>query len=232
MVITTHNLAQMVDMLGGLLDFDFAEAARVAFASIVSVYANPPLASSGWYALLHARRDVAYAWRHVLFYVSRVGVNATYAAVVEGANDEEEESAQRRADAAAAALNAPNALSPAGLEAQRSVLLELRRVLDARIPSQPCAEAPSSSSSFDINETRSHECAKYPQRGSAAHARHVLTVHFLDPLSELIEGADVAVVRRGQQKGGFACSASKGDVVLGYYGWDSLGQGERGASPF
>ena len=201
MVITTHNLAQMVDMLGGLLDFDFAEAARVAFASIVSIYANPLLARSGWYALLHARRDVAYAWRHILFYISRVGVNATYAAAVEGANDLEEESAQRRADAAAAAINAPNALSPAGLEAQRSVLLELRRVLDARVPSQSCAEAPSSASSL----------------GGGVHS--FISAHFLDPLEALIDGAGCVPIKRGADG---SLSAEKGDIVLGYYGWDSL----------
>eukprot|EP00744_Colponema_vietnamica_P013013 GILI01018254.1.p1 GENE.GILI01018254.1~~GILI01018254.1.p1 ORF type:complete len:651 (-),score=126.36 GILI01018254.1:100-1836(-) len=66
MVITTHNLAQLVDACGGMKDFDFRKAAVSTWTSIISLLESPPTNQ------LHGVRDVAYMWRQLLFYLSQL----------------------------------------------------------------------------------------------------------------------------------------------------------------
>ena len=76
MVLTTHNLAQCAAMCGGSIadaGVDAAASALKAWTYIVRTFVSPPTARR---AVLHARRDVAYAWRQTLFFVSQAGAAA------------------------------------------------------------------------------------------------------------------------------------------------------------
>ena len=76
MVITTHNLAQCADMCGAtsLAAVDFGASAVKAWDYIARTFVSPPKERR---AILHARRDVAYAWRQILFFITKAGERAT-----------------------------------------------------------------------------------------------------------------------------------------------------------
>jgi hypothetical protein len=68
-VLTTHNLATLFDQLALAQAVPVEALARRCFTWVVQALARPP---KGWQPQLRKVKDAAYAWRHLVFFLSFV----------------------------------------------------------------------------------------------------------------------------------------------------------------